>query len=138
MVAMQQGLYQPADPLILTLPVEHCSAGQYAIDDQVLIDFPVRVPGPTGMGVWDSARVIGWATETKTCCCGGLDVEVGGDLKSWYVLRRIQGIFGWEEINTPNQTVQCDGNALYIHSEATQVEKSEVQFLVWCRWPMHP
>lgn len=66
-VAMQQGLYQPADPLILTLPVEHCSAGQYAIDDQVLIDFPVRVPGPTGMGVWDSRRVIGWASETRAC-----------------------------------------------------------------------
>lgn len=76
-VAMQKGLYQPAEPLILTLPVAHCVASRYALGDQVLIDFPVRTPGTTGMGVWDSARVIGWAAETKQCVFWDVQYSVG-------------------------------------------------------------
>lgn len=120
------GRYQPADPLILDVPVAHCGASEYQVDDEVLIDFPVR--SGTAMAVWDSRRVIGWATETRACCCGGLDLSVSGDLKSWYLLRRRQGNFGWDEINTPDHTLACEDNALYIHSEATQAEDSEVQF----------
>ena len=65
------GTYQPASPLVLDLPVEHCGANNYAVDDDVLIDFPVR-SGESGqpMIVWESARVIGWAAETQICCCG--------------------------------------------------------------------
>ena len=121
------GRYHPADPLILDVPVAHCEASIYQVEDEVLIDFPVR-SGATAMAVWDSRRVIGWATETRACCCGGFDLSTSGDLKSWYLLRRIQGNFGWEEINTPDQTLDCQDNALYIHSEATQAEDSEVQF----------
>ncbi len=121
------GRYHPADPLILDCPVAHCGASEYQVDDDVLIDFPVR-SGATAMAVWDSRRVIGWATEPRSCCCGGFDLSTSGDLKSWYLLRRMQGNFGWEEINTPDQTLDCQDNALYIHSEATQAEDSEVQF----------
>ena len=65
------GTYQPANPLILDLPVEHCGASNYAVDDDVLIDFPVRSGGTDEpMAVWNSARVIGWAAETAVCCCG--------------------------------------------------------------------
>lgn len=65
------GTYQPANPLIIDLPVFHCTASNYAVDDDVLIDFPVRSGGADEpMAVWESARVIGWAAETITCCCG--------------------------------------------------------------------
>ena len=60
------GIYQPASPLVLDLPVVHCSASRYAVNDDVLIDFSTR-SGGTPMSVWDSARVIGWASETKRC-----------------------------------------------------------------------
>lgn len=120
------GRYNPANPLILDCPVAHCGASEYQVGDEVLIDFPVREG--SAMAVWDSRRVIGWAQNTRTCCCGGLDLSTSGDLKSWYLLRRIQALFGWEEINTPNNTISCDDNALYIHSEPTQGEKTEVQF----------
>ncbi len=126
MNAATVGRYQPADPLILECPVAHCGASEYQVDDEVLIDFPVR--SGAAMDVWNSRRVIGWAQNTRTCCCGGLDLNVSGDLKSWYLLRRIQGQFGWDEINTPDHTISCDDNALYIHSEPTQGEETEVQF----------
>ena len=60
------GRYNPADPLILTLPVAHCQAELYQPGDSVLIDFPVRA-GETAMAVWDSARVVGWADNTRIC-----------------------------------------------------------------------
>lgn len=60
------GIYQPASPLVLDVPVVHCSASRYAVNDDVLIDFSTR-SGGTPMSVWDSARVIGWASETKRC-----------------------------------------------------------------------
>ena len=120
------GRYNPAAPLILDCPVAHCGASEYQIDDEVLIDFPVR--SGAAMDVWNSRRVIGWVQNTRACCCGGFDLSISGDLKSWYLLRRIQGNFGWEEINTPDHTLDCQDNALYIHSEATQAEDSEVQF----------
>lgn len=59
------GRYHPADPLTLNVPVEHCSAENYQVGDEVLIDFPIR--SGAAMAVWDSRRVIGWATETRTC-----------------------------------------------------------------------
>ena len=60
------GRYHPADPLILEVPVAHCDASIYQVEDEVLIDFPVR-SGATAMAVWDSRRVIGWASETREC-----------------------------------------------------------------------
>lgn len=63
--------YQPASPLVLELPVEHCVAASYRVEDDVLIDFPVRVASTDNpMAVWESGRVIGWAAETAVCCCG--------------------------------------------------------------------
>lgn len=62
------GIYQPASPLVLDLPVEHCVISSYQIGDEVLIDFPVRTGGESDpMAVWNSARVIGWASETRQC-----------------------------------------------------------------------
>ncbi len=62
------GRYQPASPLILKLPVEHCNLERYAVDDDVLIDFPTRSGSEANpMAVWQSGRVIGWASETKRC-----------------------------------------------------------------------
>lgn len=60
------GLYQPAEPLVLTIPVAHCAPGRYEVADEVLVDFPVRA-GDAAMEVWDSARVVGWASETRSC-----------------------------------------------------------------------
>ena len=60
------GVYQPANPLILDVPIAHCFAERYQVGDEVLIDFPVRT-GSTAMASWDSRRVIGWATETRIC-----------------------------------------------------------------------
>lgn len=60
------GRYNPADPLILTLPVAHCQAELYHPGDSVLVDFPTR-SGETAMAVWGSARVIGWADNTRIC-----------------------------------------------------------------------
>ena len=60
------GIYQPADPLVLTLPVEHCAAGRYQVGDEVTVDFPVR-SGQGPMVVWDSARIVGWASNTREC-----------------------------------------------------------------------
>ncbi|MBP8282655.1 MAG: hypothetical protein KAX46_01880 [Chromatiaceae bacterium] len=60
------GRYHPADPLILEVPVAHCGADSYIPGDSVLIDFPVR-SGQTAMAVWQSARVIGWADNTRRC-----------------------------------------------------------------------
>ncbi len=60
------GRYHPANPLILECPVAHCQPERYQVGDEVLIDFPVR-SGSTAMAVWDSRRVIGWATETRIC-----------------------------------------------------------------------
>lgn len=60
------GLYQPAEPLVLTIPVAHCAPGRYEVADEVLVDFPVRA-GEAAMDVWDSARVVGWASETRSC-----------------------------------------------------------------------
>ena len=60
------GRYNPADPLILTLPVAHCQAELYQPGDSVLVDFPTR-SGETAMAVWGSARVIGWADNTRIC-----------------------------------------------------------------------
>jgi len=60
------GRYNPANPLILECPVAHCQPERYQVGDEVLIDFPVR-SGSTAMAVWDSRRVIGWATETRIC-----------------------------------------------------------------------
>lgn len=105
-VAMQKGLYQPAEPLILTLPVAHCNAGRYILGDQVLIDFPVRVPGPTGMGVWNSARVIGWAAETRACRYW--------DLVYYDVNRRAGLSYGLTFIGEQNQSVADLGNGTAI------------------------
>lgn len=69
------GRYQPANPLILSLPIEHCYANRYEIDDRVLIDFPVRT-GTEPMTVWDSGRVIGWSDETRRCA-GGILLNYG-------------------------------------------------------------
>lgn len=70
------GRYHPADPLILEVPVAHCVPDRYAINDEVLIDFPVR-SGETAMAVWDSRRVIGWAAETKQCVIYRWSVQYG-------------------------------------------------------------
>lgn len=65
----------PANPLILECPVEHCEAGNYEVDDTVLIDFPVRTLSPGApLAVWDSRRVIGWADSPRVC---GLRIEPG-------------------------------------------------------------
>ena len=64
--AQLSGLYQPAEPLVLTIPVAHCAPGRYEVADEVLVDFPVRA-GDAAMDVWDSARVVGWASETRSC-----------------------------------------------------------------------
>lgn len=62
------GIYQPAAPLILTLPVAHCEADSYQIGDDVLVDFPTRTGSATEpMAVWNSGRVIGWASNTREC-----------------------------------------------------------------------
>lgn len=65
-------LRAPANPLVLTLPVEHCTAKAYRLNDAVLIDFPARGASAAGspMTVWDSARVIGWAQEPRACALG--------------------------------------------------------------------
>lgn len=80
MDAATVGIYQPASPLILTLPVEHCQASRYQVDDSVLIDFPNRAVGADRMGVWHSARVIGWADNTRTCITWHIWYYSTGDL----------------------------------------------------------
>jgi hypothetical protein len=60
-------IYSPASPLSLEIPVEHCEADAYQVDDSVLIDFPERDYSSAPMAVWDSARVIGWADNTRPC-----------------------------------------------------------------------
>lgn len=60
-------IYNPASPLSLEIPVAHCVASRYEVDDSVLIDFPERNYSSSAMAVWDSARVIGWASETREC-----------------------------------------------------------------------
>lgn len=60
-------LYSPADPLVLDLPVAHCSVDSYEVGDEVLIDFPERDVQLGAMAVWSSARVVGWASETREC-----------------------------------------------------------------------
>lgn len=71
----------PATDLELELPVEHCQASTYQADDVVLIDFPTRTPSAeldwrtataemirsAAMAVWNSARIIGWAWNTRQC-----------------------------------------------------------------------
>lgn len=60
------GTYQPASPLVLDLPVRHCDKESYQIGDDVLIDFTTRT-GISPMAVWNSAGVIGWASNTREC-----------------------------------------------------------------------
>ncbi|MFZ1538849.1 MAG: hypothetical protein WAT23_15885 [Chromatiaceae bacterium] len=59
------GRYNPANPLILDCPVAQCAANNYQVGDEVLIDFPVR--SGAAMDVWNSRRVIGWATDPREC-----------------------------------------------------------------------
>ena len=61
-------LRDPASPLILPLPVAHCTPAGYKVDDRVLIDFPQRNASQEDpMAVWKSARVVGWAESTRRC-----------------------------------------------------------------------
>ena len=71
------GRYNPAESPILTCPVAHCLARTYQPGDEVLIDFPVR--SGSAMAVWDSRRVIGWATETRRCGGDGIYLNYGQD-----------------------------------------------------------
>lgn len=61
------GIYRPADPLTLTLPVEHCDVGIYEVGDDVLIGFPERIRTDEPMHIWDAAAVYGWASNTREC-----------------------------------------------------------------------
>lgn len=58
----------PADPLVMTLPVAHCSPAAYQVDDRVLVDFPTRATSAADkMAAWNSARVVGWADNPRVC-----------------------------------------------------------------------
>lgn len=94
-IAMTQS---PASPLELDIRVEHCSPGNYSVGDDVLIDFPTRAASmpPSGatseairaaaMAVWQSARVIGWASEPKACAAMMLnEVFLTKSQESWGV-----------------------------------------------------
>lgn len=109
------GRYQPASPLILKLPVEHCNLERYAVDDDVLVDFPVREASEANpMAVWESGRVIGWASETGTCCCGGLEPALtengyGVVWSTWQEIRTYSPFLGyrWETVAPPEGFIQC-------------------------------
>ncbi|NCC23015.1 MAG: hypothetical protein EOM26_11245 [Alphaproteobacteria bacterium] len=70
---------EPASPLVLDLEPAHCSVSSYEVDDDVLIGFESRAASvaPEGssssairaaaMAVWNSAKVYGWASDTKLC-----------------------------------------------------------------------
>ena len=112
------GRYHPAAPLILEVPVAHCGAGQYKVDDEVLIDFPVR-SGETAMAVWDSRRVIGWATDTQTCCCGGMNYEKNSTVLFWEMGRYHSDTpyFLWGNgIPPQNDAIECGAEAVLSHT----------------------
>ncbi len=72
---------RPADPCILeSVPVEHCHSSNYELGDDVLIEFASRAASAqvapnasaeairaAAMAVWQSARVVGWASDTRQC-----------------------------------------------------------------------
>jgi len=96
-------------------------ANNYAVDDDVLIDFPVR-SGESGqpMIVWESARVIGWAAETQICCCGvnttlnpkqyPLPYD-GGD--EYWGFRHQEAVDG-DSYTLPEGWVKCDKDKLLL------------------------
>lgn len=71
----------PPSELEIDAEVGHCVAKSYSVGDDVLIDFPVRATSTgldwatatseqikaAAMAVWQSARVVGWASNTKEC-----------------------------------------------------------------------
>lgn len=75
----------PPSTVLIDASVAHCVASRYVVGDDVLLDFPARAVSTgldwstatseqirtASMGVWRSARVVGWASNTRECeVCG--------------------------------------------------------------------
>jgi hypothetical protein len=108
---------QPASPCILeSVPVEHCSALAYEVDDDVLIEFTERAASApvapdasaeairaAAMAAWRSARDVGWASETRRCggaCVYSVALSQSGYGASCYVspVGASGGIPTWREM----------------------------------------
>ncbi|WP_252178355.1 hypothetical protein [Endozoicomonas sp. 4G] len=71
----------PPAELLLDVAVGHCATDRYQVGDDVLIDFPARTASTgldwstatseqiraAAMAVWQSARAVGWASNTRSC-----------------------------------------------------------------------
>jgi hypothetical protein len=100
----------PPAELILDLPIAHCKSSVYEVGDDVLIDFPARGASSgvdwatasseeiraAAMAVWQSAQVVGWASETKECSIPAFQAR--GDYYRWDVSRLPRTVYSDQEV----------------------------------------
>lgn len=79
----------PMENLVRDLPVAHCSAQRYEVGDDVLIHFPQRAGD--AMATWNSAQVVGWASNTRTCFTVWRSAEVLPLTETTAVIRVYEG-----------------------------------------------
>lgn len=122
------GRYNPADPLILDVPVAHCRPESYFVGDEVLVDFPVAEGEPiVAITYWDARRVIGWASNTRLCAIEKFIINYFINYQQCYVSGNLEQEVEEGEDGTP---VEVKHVYDYQSSYLKQMTNEQQQFIL--------